>query len=320
MRQTSIGYSIDRAVELLKADELVAIPTETVYGLAGNGLSTTAVAKIFEAKNRPHFDPLILHTDDMDKINAFAVPLTGKLAVLSECFMPGPLTMLLERKSIVPDLTTSGLPKVAVRIPSHPTAQRLLSKLDFPLAAPSANPFGYISPTTPQHVLDNLDGKLSYILDGGRCDYGIESTIVEQKDDTIVVLRKGSIPVESIEKVVGKVTVNAVSTSKPSAPGMLHQHYAPRTPMRRMSIEEALQMYAPEQIGVLAWNTCNECIPTHNQRVLSPTSDLREAAQNLFRYMRELDQIDLMVITVDYLPEKNLGVAINDKIRRATII
>lgn len=314
---TMIGTSVRAAAELLTQGQLVAIPTETVYGLAANGVSPASVAKIFAAKSRPSFDPLILHTDSLHKLQDIVTDIPTTLQTLADELTPGPLTILMRRTSKVPDITTSGLPKVAIRLPSHPTTLELLSLLDFPLAAPSANPFGYVSPTTAQHVFDQLGGKIPYILDGGRCSIGLESTIIDYQEGQVVVLRKGSTKVSSIEAIVGPVTVQSASTSRPSAPGMLSNHYAPKVPLRLISVAEAVADYDQSQIGHIAWSQYSPLIPEDNQLLLSPNGTLEEAAFNLFAHMRELDQKDLQVIVTNLVAEEGLGLAINDKLRRA---
>jgi L-threonylcarbamoyladenylate synthase len=210
-----IGRDIEKAKSLLMQGDLVAIPTETVYGLAGNALDPEAVALIFETKNRPSFDPLILHTSSIGRVEDFVSSFPEKLKILAESFWPGPLTLLLPRKSVVPDLVTSGLDRVAVRVPKHPLTLALLESLDFPLAAPSANPFGYISPTRPEHVEAQLGEKIPYILDGEACDVGLESTIVGLEEDEIVIYRLGGLEISAIEKLVGR------SKSKITAPAIL---------------------------------------------------------------------------------------------------
>lgn len=226
-----IGKNIDHATALLLRNDLVAIPTETVYGLGGNAFSDEAVAKIFAAKNRPSFDPLIVHTSDWERLEAMVKDIPSQAHLLAQAFMPGPLTLLLPKRAIIPDLVTAGSPIVAVRIPKHPLTLKLLEKLPFPLAAPSANPFGYISPTTPEHVARQLGDKIGYILDGGPCTVGVESTIVGFKADQCIVFRKGGVAVEAIESIVGPVEVRTHSTSNPQAPGMLQSHYAPLVPL-----------------------------------------------------------------------------------------
>jgi L-threonylcarbamoyladenylate synthase len=232
------GTELNVAKEFLIKGELVAIPTETVYGLAGNALNEKAVLSIFEVKNRPAFDPLIIHTDSIDKVKEYVSVFPEKAQRLAEQFWPGPLTLLLPKKQIIPDLVTSGLDTVAVRIPKHPLLLELLAELSFPLAAPSANPFGYISPTNAEHVNQQLGDKIPYILDGGECEVGIESTIIGFEADDTVVYRLGGLAVEDIEKLVGPVMLMPHSTSDPKAPGMLKSHYAPRKPLYLQKREE----------------------------------------------------------------------------------
>ncbi|AFM03484.1 translation factor SUA5 [Bernardetia litoralis DSM 6794] len=327
-KKTSIGNDIKIAKENLEKGNLVAIPTETVYGLAANAFDIHAVAKIFEAKNRPTFDPLIVHTDTIDKIKNWTIDFPIWAEELGKHFWAGALTLLLPRKSIIPDLVTSGLPHVAVRIPNHKLTLELLQHLDFPLAAPSANPFGYISPTTANHVFEQLEGKVSYILDGGSCKIGVESTIVGEENGKLTVFRKGGIAIEELEKVVGKLIVKEHSNSNPNqkkvaSSGMLLSHYAPKIKMRLGNIEEILNEYQSNQelesneIGILSFYEKYNQVPVQNQFVLSKKQDYSEAAQNLFSYMRELDKLNIKIILAELLPEKELGRAINDRLRRA---
>jgi L-threonylcarbamoyladenylate synthase len=313
-----IGQDISYAVQLLKASQLVAIPTETVYGLAGNGLDEKAVASIFQAKNRPSFDPMILHTNSLDKIRPLVKEIPEALQLLADTFMPGPLSLLLEKTEQIPDIVTAGSAKVAIRIPRHPLTLELLTALDFPVAAPSANPFGYISPTSAQHVQDQLGEIIPYILDGGPCQVGLESTIVEMTGQGVKVLRVGGIPVEDIERVVGPVEVQKHSSSNPQAPGMLASHYAPKVRLVLRGIDEVLQQHDPERVGVLAFQKKHPAIPSANQLVLSEKGDLVEAAQHLFSHLRQLDQMDLDIIVAERVPDEGLGRAINDKLRRAS--
>lgn len=317
-----IGTDIAYAEQLLSNGELVAIPTETVYGLAGNAFDKQSVTEIFKAKNRPFFDPLILHTNSIDKILTFVESIPEKLQKLADSFWPGPLTLLLNRKNIVPDLVTSGLETVAVRIPSHPLTLELLSKLDFPLAAPSANPFGYISPTSAAHVEAQLGEKIPYILDGGNCQVGLESTIVgvDENGDT-VIYRLGGLSVEKIEAVIGKVKVNEHSSSNPKAPGMLKSHYSPRKPFLIAPSEEQLAQYNKDRVGVLCFGNLNQKYNLNNQISLSSSKDLEEAAQNLFSSLRQLDSMDIDVIFLENLmPLHGLGLAMNDRLKRAAAV
>ena len=312
-----IGTDINYAIQLLQAEAVVAIPTETVYGLAGNALSAKAVSTIFEVKNRPSFDPLIIHTSQFERIAGFITDMPEAARKLASRFMPGPLTLLLPKSDDIPDIVTAGSPRVAVRIPAHPMTQELLAALDFPLAAPSANPFGYISPTTAQHVADQLGDKIPYILDGGPCLVGVESTIVGFEDGQVVVYRKGGIAVEDIEAVVGPVVARPHSASNPAAPGMLKSHYAPSAPVVLGDITNLLLQYKEQKAGAITFRKAAPGISPERQLVLSPSGNLAEAARNLFAGMRRLDALQLDVILAELLPEEGLGRAINDRLRRA---
>lgn len=309
----TIGKEIKHAVELLNQGELVAIPTETVYGLAGNALNPKAVAKIFDVKERPSFDPLIVHIADIADVAPYTRDFPAKAKALADRYWPGPLTLLLPKKDIIPDLVTSGLDTVGIRCPDHALTRQLLSSIDFPLAAPSANPFGYVSPTRPEHVDDQLGTRIDYILDGGPCTVGIESTIVGFVEEQPVVYRMGGLSVEAIESVVGKVKVQLHSSSQPQAPGQLKSHYAPRKEIRVGNIQELLERY-PKKTGVLSYRTKFDVA---HQRVLSPSGNLSEAAQNLFTALRELDQANIELIVAEWVPDHGLGRAINDRLRRA---
>lgn len=314
---TQIGTDLTTAKQLLERGEVVGIPTETVYGLAANALEPDAVVKIFGVKNRPSFDPLIVHTDSLEKVASFVEDIPAHARLLAERFWPGPLTLLLPKKPLIPDLVTSGLDTVAVRVPNHPLTLELLRALSFPLAAPSANPFGYISPTTARHVADQLGDQVPYILDGGACRVGIESTIIGFTETGPVVYRLGGMALEQIEAVTGPLSVRDHSTSNPKAPGMLSSHYAPRKPFVLKPVEELLARYAPERIGALAFQHISPLIPSENQQFLSPAGDFAEAAKNLFAAMRQLDALDIDVIAAELLPEQGLGRAVNDRLRRA---
>jgi len=314
-----IGRDIAKAKRILEQGGLVAIPTETVYGLAGNAFNEEAVSRIFEAKNRPSFDPLIVHTDSIDKIKKFTKEVPDKAAQLMENFWPGPLTVLLKKESIVPDLTTSGLLSVACRLPRHPLTLELLKSLDFPLAAPSANPFGYVSPTSAQHVQQQLGDKLEYILDGGEATVGIESTIVSFIEDQPKVLRLGGLSVEDIEDVIGPVNVNIHSSSQPAAPGMLKSHYAPQKTIVLLDDLNFHDITDFTEFGALMFKAPLSELNGENQILLSKKGDTREAAKNLFKGLRELDQREnIHTIITEYVPNEGLGRAINDRIKRAT--
>lgn len=314
-----IGTDIGRAKELLEAGELIGFPTETVYGLAGNALNTDAVVKIFETKNRPNFDPLIVHTGSIDQISRYTHPIDGELQKLADQFWPGPLTLLLKKKPNISDHVTSGLDTVAVRVPDHPLALELLKTLDFPLAAPSANPFGYISPTQAMHVQDQLGDKIPYILDGGSCAVGLESTIVGIEEGQVIIYRLGGTEISAIEEIVGKVLILPQSSSNPKAPGMLKSHYAPQKPFILGEIEALAEKYASsgKKFAVLSFDKDYSNLKPQANFILSEKRDFREAAKNLFSGMRFLDQSDVSVILAEELPEEHFGKAINDRLRRA---
>lgn len=309
-----IGKDINKARQLLEQGELVAIPTETVYGLAGNALDKNAVLKIFSVKQRPHFDPLIIHVPSLEKAQGYVADMPEKATVLSKKFWPGPLTLLLQKKIIIPDLVTSGLDTVGIRCPDHPLTRELLRTLDFPLAAPSANPFGYVSPTTPMHVEEQLGDKIPYILDGGTCPVGIESTIVGFENQMPVVYRLGGLSLEVIQEAIGNVKVMTHSTSNPKAPGQLKSHYAPAKPLILGNLDVLLQKYAAHRPAILSFQ---RDFNSPYQFILSPTGSVEEAAHNLFTALRQLDKMDVDVILAETVPNQGLGRAINDRIRRA---
>lgn len=316
-----LGKDVAKARDLLQQGKLVAIPTETVYGLAGNGLNVDAVASIFSTKKRPSFDPLILHTDSLEKISDLVEEIPPLAKRLGERFWPGPLTILFRKKSLIPDLVTSGLDTVAIRIPNHPLTLSLLESIDFPLAAPSANPFGYVSPTSPAHVQQQLGEDIPYILDGGSCEVGVESTIISFEGEQPTVLRMGGLAIEAIEEVLGSVDVKAHSSSAPSAPGMLKSHYAPGKSFVLIDSAEAFTLPENEQFAVLVFDDLISSVPTEKQYKLAPGGDVREAAKQLFGMMRELDGKDeIEQIIAIKVPDVGLGRAVNDRLKRAAAI
>ncbi len=317
--KTLINTDIKVAETFLRAGKLVAIPTETVYGLAGNAMDENAVTEIFRVKNRPTFDPLIIHTDNLEKVQKWITFFPEKAMLLAQHLWAGALTLILPKKNSIPDLVTSGLPKVAVRIPNHPVTLKLLENLDFPLAAPSANPFGYISPTSAYHVENQLKNKIPMILDGGNCQVGVESTIIDCSEETPIILRKGGIEIETIENLIGKVKIQTHSSSNPSAPGMLKSHYAPRKPLIITSnILEKIQEFTTSKVAVLSFQRTIQHSSIYENLVLSSKGDLKESARNLFAFLRQLDNSDADVIVTEFVPERSLGRAINDRLRRAS--
>ena len=312
-----IGKDIKKATELLKAGELVAIPTETVYGLAGNALNPIAIAKIFTVKNRPSFDPLIIHVNSLERATDCVSEIPDIAKKLIDRFWPGPLTLLLKKSKQIPDLVTAGMDTVGIRCPNHPLSLSLLAQLDFPLAAPSANPFGYVSPTTPSHVNEQLGNKIQYILDGGNCEIGIESTVLGFEKDKPVIYRFGGLSQEKIEAVIGKVSSKTQSTSNPKAPGQLISHYAPAKRVILGNLTELVKTYSAQVSGILAFQKPVTGVNPGHQLVLSPAGNLEEAAQNLFSSLRELDKMKIDLILAEEVPNVGLGKAINDRLRRA---
>lgn len=308
------------AAELLRQNQLVGIPTETVYGLAGNALNEQAVLAIFEAKQRPFFDPLIIHVPNFESVETYANWHDERLVKLAQQYWPGPLTVLLPKKNNIPNLVTSGSELVAIRVPNQALTLALLNELDFPLAAPSANPFGYISPTTAIHVEKQLGNRIGYILNGGDCVVGLESTIVGIEDNEVCVFRLGGLSIMDIEAVVGKVNLQLNQSSNPKAPGQLKSHYAPKTPIYEVS-ELMLEKYKHQKIGYLGFgeipNYLNDSI--YKQYNLSSTQNLKEAAVNLFNYLRVLDESEVDIIFVQFVTNEGLGLAINDRLKRALV-
>ncbi len=314
---TEIGTDIDKAAELLINGELVAIPTETVYGLAGNALSGIVVKKIFEAKQRPFNNPLIVHISGADKLPSIVKNVPDIALQLLQTFSPGPLTLILPKKDVIPDFVTAHSSHVAVRIPNHTLCLELLKRLPFPLAAPSANKFTGISPTNPEHVFNQLSGQIPYILDGGPCNNGIESTIIGFKDDTILVYRLGAITIEQLEQIHPHVRLandNVVLHS----PGMMKHHYAPKTPlMLTENVGDAVKLFDHKNIAVLYFKQPAAGVSTSYKQVLSASGNLTEAAANLYKALYELDKQNPDIIIAERLPDIGLGQSINDRLKRA---
>lgn len=304
-------FDISRAARLIQSGGLVAFPTETVYGLGANALDQLAVAKIFEAKKRPHFDPLIVHIAEISWLDKLCLHISPKAQKLIEKFWPGPLTIVITKKPIVPDIVTAGLPTVAIRMPSHSIARQLIAASGTPIAAPSANPFGYLSPTTAEHVREQLGASVDMIIDGGPADIGIESTVIEIINDQATLLRPGGVTLEEIEALIGPVMRYTTATD-PHAPGQLKYHYSPHTPIR---IAQCPVFEPDKKIGVLTLS--GTTIPCQVCEILSPSGDLREAAANLFAALHRLDRANLDLIIVEPLPEIGLGRGIMNRIYKA---
>jgi L-threonylcarbamoyladenylate synthase len=313
-----ISKDIQKAIALLTNEELVAIPTETVYGLAGNIFSEKAIKSIFDTKKRPFFNPLIVHISSMDELETIVSEVPEKAKLLAKTFWPGSMTLVLKKQKNIPDMITAGKDTVAVRVPNHPLTLELLQKLPFPLAAPSANPFSSISPTKPAHVERYFKNDIQMVLDGGACKNGIESTIIGFENGEPIIYRLGALSLEDIEAVVGKVEIKNKKEESPDAPGMLDKHYSPATnTVLTSDITSEIKKYLPKKIGVLAFNSSFKTHAIFAEIVLSTTSDLQEAASKLYDALHELDSLNLDVIIAEKLPETGLGKSINDRLQRA---
>jgi Sua5/YciO/YrdC/YwlC family protein len=310
--------SVSEAARLLKEGEVVAIPTETVYGLAGNAFEPKALAKIFAAKERPTFDPLIVHIADIAQLSDIAKDIPDSAYKLAEAYWPGPMTIILPKKDCIPDLCTSALPSVAVRFPSHPIALSIIKESGLPLAAPSANLFKHVSPTTAEHVAAQLADRIAGIVDGGPCSVGVESSIISLTGEKPTVLRPGAITPEMFAIVLGDVAIKE-STSKPGqpmlAPGQCDTHYRPQVPLYYGEIPAGYTL--PEHTVRIAFGTQAGPIPATVN--LSATGDMVEATSKLYAFMHDLDKTEYDLILVDPIPNKGVGMALNDRLKRASI-
>ncbi len=316
----SIGNNIQLAIELLNSNKLVAIPTETVYGLAANAFNESAVLSIYKTKNRPQFNPLIIHSNSIERFEQWGLQIPKQVKLLANKFWPGPLTFIIPANNKVPDIVTAGTGAVAIRVPNHPVTLSLLEQLSFPLAAPSANPSGFISPTSAQHVENQLGDKIDYILDGGVCQVGVESTIISFLENEPKILRFGGLAIEEIEEVLGHRLITNITSNKIVAPGMLTKHYAPNHPLFLVDdIFKATEGKDMNRVGVITFYQSVNDIPEANQFVLSKSKDLNEAASKLFAVMRNIDELDIDEIYAEKFPNTGLGYAINDRLKRASI-
>lgn len=314
----NIGTDINFAKVCLEKGLTVAIPTETVYGLAANALAVDAVTEIFRIKNRPAFDPLIVHVASLTAALPYIKTLPERVIRIYEQLGPGPITYILPKSELIPDLVTSGHPTVGIRIPDHPLTLQLLGQLAFPLAAPSANPFGFTSPTTAQHVADQLGSEVAYILDGGPCRVGLESTILDASTHQLKVLRLGGLSLEQIETAAGQhISEVQLSSSNPQAPGMLIKHYNPGKKLVLGRFPDLLSAYPLQKTALLSFNQYQLGVPVERQYVLAPDGNINTAASRLFAALRQLAQLDIDLILAETLPEEGLGRAINDRLRRA---
>lgn len=314
-----VTHDINAVATSLQNEDVAAIPTETVYGLAGNIFSEKAIRRIYEVKQRPLFNPLIVHIGDVGEMKKVAASIPPLAQQLAEKFWPGPLTLLLPKKNTVPDIITAGKDTVAVRVPNHPVTLTLLQQLPFPLAAPSANPFGSISPTTAEHVASYFKDEFPYILDGGACQKGIESTIIGFNDEGAIIYRYGSLAIEEIESITGLLQEYIRNEENPDAPGMLLRHYAPATKTILSSdIEKSISENLGKKIGLLLFNDQHKTDQATVVETLSANGSMEEAASNLYAAMHRLDHHQLDIIIAERFPDKGLGRSINDRLQRAT--
>lgn len=322
MQTPTIGNNIKLAASLLEAGKLVAIPTETVYGLAGNATNSETVAAIFAAKQRPRFNPLILHVGEIKTIEKFA-ELNTIASILIEKLVPGPITLLLPKKDTVPDIVTAGSNKVAIRIPNHAIALELLQSISFPLAAPSANKFGYVSPTNALHVATGFSiNEVSYVLDGGQTNIGIESTIIEPLADTIIVHRLGGTSMEEIKSIVNvPISFKTNATQTPQTAGQIKSHYATTTPLYKGDIGTLITKFKNKKIAIISLqNSYNNLQNDITNYILSNDGNITTAASKLFAVMRSIDEQYFDIILAENFPNEGLGYAINDRLNRAQVI
>ncbi len=317
--------SIAEAAALIKSGHLAVLPTETVYGLGANALDGKAVAKIFAAKNRPSFNPLIVHVADCEDAGKY-VEMDARAKKIAMAFWPGPLTLILPRKetSGISDLVSAGLPTLAVRVPAHKVMQAVIKKAGLPIAAPSANASGEPSATTPRHAAQSLGENAPFILAAGSCDVGLESTVLDLSEEEAVILRPGAITSEDLHPYLGDVKIDLGGHNKPEnikSPGQLLKHYAPCVPVRLNAVDvkegEALLAFGSTKFMALKAGGYAHDLPESSFKNLSKEGDLNEAAANLFSMLRELDLPQHTAIAVMSIPDQGLGIAINDRLRRA---
>lgn len=313
------GADVEHAAQIIQKGGLVAFATETVYGLGANALDPVAVARIFEAKNRPHFDPLICHISSAEGISKLAEEIPDSAVTLAEKFWPGPLTMILPKKEIVPDLVTSGLSTVGIRVPAHQLARKLIESAGVPIAAPSANLFGKVSPTTAEHVADQLGDRIDYILEGGASEVGVESTVIDCTSSPLKILRPGGVTLEDLQAVFKSIEIATESSSEQEtgqlSPGQLPEHYAPWTKL--MIQNHAERPKDLSRVGLICFSEPENACEFEAVEVLSSNKDLKEAASRFFSSLRKLDQLELDCIIAIPFPEEGLGRALNDRLKRA---
>jgi L-threonylcarbamoyladenylate synthase len=314
-----ISTDIQLAAQFLNNEGIVGIPTETVYGLAANAFSERAILKIFDIKQRPTTNPLILHIKNYEELKNVGTDIPEMAHQLAKTFWPGPLTLLVKKQKQISNLVTADQNTVAVRVPNHPLTLELLHSIAFPLVAPSANPFTRISPTKAIHVDDYFDTKIDMVLDGGSCSAGVESTIVGFDQNQVIVYRLGAISIEEIEKITGNVTLLQSGHKKTTTPGMFKKHYAPTTKIILTSnIQHELNLWKDMKIGVLVFQQALQNLPLTQQKILSPEGDLKIATANLYNSLHELDSLNLDLIIAERFPDEGLGRTLNDRLTRAT--
>lgn len=309
------------AKRLLTEGKLVAIPTETVYGLAANAFDGKAVASIYQVKNRPQFNPLIIHSNSLNRFADWGIFLPKEAISLAEKFSPGPITFVVKKSAQIPDIVSAGHETVAIRIPNHPKTLELLASLEFPLAAPSANLSGTVSPTSAKDVESQLGPQIAAVLEGGKCMIGLESTIISFVDGAPKLLRLGGLSIEAIENVLNQTLDKTmlINNENPQAPGMLSRHYAPQTPLYLDAAENHLSEATYDEMAFIGFSQKHPKIVGSNQIILSENGDYAEAAQNLFSAIRKADALCKKLIIAELLPSENLGLAINDRLKRAAV-
>jgi L-threonylcarbamoyladenylate synthase len=311
-------FSIDHAANLLRSGELVAIPTETVYGLAANAFNEDAVRKIYETKGRPSNNPLIVHIKSADELDKVACEIPALARRMAHEFWPGPLTLILNKRDYISDVVSANYPTVAVRVPNHPVTLELLKRLDFPLVAPSANRTNHISPTKPEHVRNSLGKNTPFILEGGSCHEGLESTIIGFQGEDVVLHRQGTLALETLEKFIGKkLIIKSEEQKQTISPGTSKKHYAPKTPMILVDEEIRPEHYENQKAGFLTLKPLEFSHENHHNVALSDSGNLQEAVSNLYSALYTLDAMNLDCIVAELMPNLGLGLAINDRLKRA---
>ncbi len=317
-----ISKDIAEAAQLLKEGQVIAMPTETVYGLAANALDPTAISKVYKVKERPATNPLIVHIHTIDQLTSLVIEMGANAQRLAEHFWPGPLTLLLKKNERISDQVTAGSPLVAIRMPKHPMAFELLKSVEFPLVAPSANRYTTVSPTSAEHVAKNLGERIPLILDGGPCEKGLESTVVGfDANDRPLIYRLGAITLEAIQSIVPEAEVYESALSEPAdSPGMAKKHYAPKTALKVVDdLRAFLENYSGDQkLGVLSFGHQGLASSPHTLVELSQKRDLEEGSQRLYQSLYALDEANVDLIVAEWFEDKGLGQTLNDKLKRAS--